>query len=261
MVITRTMTTPDENLLSNMLNSAVFRELIENIVKTRTCELINLVSELKNDVKNLRDSNIELVKLLTNNRNFNWNDSNINDGMHNSLNVTNISCESVDLNKTLIDKKHETEKSDKNKKPQQDDFEYVFKNRKQRRTIMRNKESENNKNFNNKVIIGSNSDETNNNTFGAADKQIWIYVGRCKIGTESETINSYLQRKCPGKTFNVESLQSKGHPSFKIGANPDLEETLYQSSFWPKGILIKRFLFFPSYRRQQTRRTDTDREF
>lgn len=93
-------------------------------------------------------------------------------------------------------------------------------------------------------IIGSGV-STNLDSFSAADRKIWIYVGRCKSSTTVEDVKKYLATKIPEADIDIEQLISKGsNNSFKIGANENFKNVLYNPDFWPSGILVKRFVFF-----------------
>lgn len=74
--------------------------------------------------------------------------------------------------------------------------------------------------------------------------KIWIYLGRCAPNITEEIVRKFLSDKYVDKQFVITDLNSKGvHKSFKIGADPVLFESLYDANNWPKGALIKQFLF------------------
>lgn len=79
----------------------------------------------------------------------------------------------------------------------------------------------------------------------AASKKMWLYVGKLKPDTTQEDLTSYLKKKIPNRTFEVEALRmDKYSSSFRVAADYDLLEQLYSEQFWPSGILVKRFIFF-----------------
>lgn len=87
---------------------------------------------------------------------------------------------------------------------------------------------------------------TKSNTTGQlmSNSKLWIYVGRCKAESTAEDVKSYLELNSPGHKFEVEKLESKGkNTSYKVEADLSLKEELYSSTYWPVGILIKRFRF------------------
>ncbi|KAK9730601.1 hypothetical protein QE152_g14426 [Popillia japonica] len=54
----------DETLVTMKISE--LNEVISSIVKKETDNLLSVINELKTDVQNLKESNIELIKLLTN---------------------------------------------------------------------------------------------------------------------------------------------------------------------------------------------------
>lgn len=95
-----------------------------------------------------------------------------------------------------------------------------------------------------KVVIGA-SNCSNSGGFEAACPRIWLYVGRCRGDTNEEDIKTYIEKKIATENISVKKLQSKGNnSSFCVGIEGNLEEQLYDPTFWPKGIIIRRYKFF-----------------
>lgn len=91
------------------------------------------------------------------------------------------------------------------------------------------------------VVRGNGPDNQN---FQCAKEKIWVFLGRCLQETTSEHISAFLGSKYAGRTFVVEDLNSKGYfKSFKIGADKEISDDMYNASNWPAGALIKRYLF------------------
>lgn len=94
-----------------------------------------------------------------------------------------------------------------------------------------------------KYIYGSNT--SSSDEFTGRERKLWLYIGRCKTGTAELHVKKYLEKKCPGKQFEVFALPSKGtNVSFRIGADISLKDQLYDPQFWPENILVKKYIFF-----------------
>lgn len=79
----------------------------------------------------------------------------------------------------------------------------------------------------------------------AAERRLWLYVGRCRTDVTEDELTSFLGKKSPGYTFEVTKLHSQGKSaSFRVSASYELRDTLYDPSFWPENILVRRFNFF-----------------
>lgn len=94
------------------------------------------------------------------------------------------------------------------------------------------------------IIFGNGRVQTSDG-FAATPRNIWLYVGRCKADTTVDDVRNYLNSKTPNYTFDIVKLDTKGpNSSFRVGADPSLENVLYDADFWPSGMLVKRY-FFP----------------
>lgn len=229
-------------------NSEV-QQIIKQIVNDSLIELEKKVDDLKINLDNLRQTNIDLIRLLTNKNNTACkciaNSENASHHHHASENTGNLDISDSDSHyssSTVLEQKTEQEKTN------------ARSNFNSKNTYKRNKNMTQNKNYHNKqpkYILGT-ADNDDLNEFSAAENKLWLYIGRCKPGTTEDNIKAYLERKCPKQEFAIESLQSKGLPSFKLGANSHLKDTLYNPSFWPKKTLIKRFQFKPFRQNRDT---------
>ncbi|KAK9496781.1 hypothetical protein O3M35_012974 [Rhynocoris fuscipes] len=98
-----------------------------------------------------------------------------------------------------------------------------------------------------KRIIGtatSGDSESAGSTLVAGNRKMWLYVGKIKKNTTVEEVLKFLKFKLPTEEFVCEKLDSKGYyASFKIGLNYNLMENVMCPEFWPKDVLIRRFLF------------------
>lgn len=96
------------------------------------------------------------------------------------------------------------------------------------------------------IIRGTSSDGCENLDF--APRRCWLYVGGAKQGTTKENITTFLARKFPGREFLVDYIQREEISSvaFKIGADYDLMERLYNPITWPVGAIVRRYNFRPN---------------
>ncbi|KAF6210953.1 hypothetical protein GE061_014066 [Apolygus lucorum] len=78
----------------------------------------------------------------------------------------------------------------------------------------------------------------------AGIQRSWIFVGKIKKDTVSETVNDFITKKLPNSAPIVESLNSKGlFESFRVGIDKSFHDEIMDPSFWPAGIFVKPFLF------------------
>lgn len=83
--------------------------------------------------------------------------------------------------------------------------------------------------------------------FSGVERRIWIYVGRVQPEVASEAIVDFLEKKCPGRKFTCERLKSRSpNGSFRVGADYDLRDKLLEGSFWPTGVVYRRYWLYAS---------------
>lgn len=108
-----------------------------------------------------------------------------------------------------------------------DGFQEVRRRRKQKRTT--------------NEIIGS---KISQDIFQAAPKMAWFFLGKVIAGTTSEKIIKYLKGQIADEEFICEEIKNAGINScFKIGANFNIRGQLEDPSFWPNGVVIRRYIF------------------
>lgn len=80
----------------------------------------------------------------------------------------------------------------------------------------------------------------------AADRMAWLYVGRVSKNCTEEDLLEFLRKKQPHRKFEVQKISKPESPntSFKVGFDFELIEDLNKETFWPRGIIIKRYRFF-----------------
>lgn len=91
----------------------------------------------------------------------------------------------------------------------------------------------------NSIITGSADEQ---NSFVAAEKKAWLYVGRANSDTRPEHVRTYLETKFPThkNSFTVQTITNINNDrpvnniSFKVGVNFTLLDEITKSDVWPK---------------------------
>lgn len=83
--------------------------------------------------------------------------------------------------------------------------------------------------------------------FSAIERKVWIYIYRINKHVSEQIIRDYIKKQQDFSTCNIEVKQLDGDPSFSkrflVTAPINKKEVLYDPSFWPEGVGIKRFDF------------------
>lgn len=91
-------------------------------------------------------------------------------------------------------------------------------------------------------IIGSK--EGDDNDLRPADRTAWLYVGKVKHGTTEESIRNFLLKNNIKEGITCEKLTTKGSmEAFRVGIPFKHLTEAEKPEFWPKGILVRRYLF------------------
>lgn len=215
----------------NFLKSDTFATLVKELLEAQFNDFKAKISSLEKEVYSLRQSNTELAKLVSSGSSQL---ANVNDNLYDYSNDTVLSDDSVfNINVQINRKKNGSKTDSANFTPK------YKKQTKERQAFQQNK-------YDDLDVVGSCCDEKNKDIpFTGAARKIWLYVDRCEAGVKPEHVNEYLNRRCPGKNFVVEPVrQNEFRPSFRVGAQPELEPVLRQPTFWPKDIIVRRFKFF-----------------
>ncbi|KAG8241516.1 hypothetical protein J6590_085424 [Homalodisca vitripennis] len=95
-----------------------------------------------------------------------------------------------------------------------------------------------NSNTTKNIVIGENE----NLELTTGDKKAWVYLGRLRNDATTDAVKEFIDKTFVGSNPTVEKLYSKGtNASFKIGV--EYKDNLFESTIWPKGAIVKRFLF------------------
>lgn len=104
------------------------------------------------------------------------------------------------------------------------------------------------------IIGSSHQDRSGGILSGAAQPQMaWFYVGRIKNPQATvEDWQNYLKEENDKAKFIVEKLETKGqYLAFKIGAPFRLLHKLSNEDFWPPGVSVRRFNFWPTKKQNE----------
>lgn len=240
--------TSHSEAIINFLKSADFTEILNNAIEKKTEVLLNKIEELQSEVVNLRESNIEMVYLLTNKRSHNElsivnNNSNNNpadasngknkdlkkDLKKNNISVINQSnkkiAEKETLEKTII-KQNELDKGDHTLNDNFTEWEFPKRRRNVRRT---------------RAIYGKALDET---SFKGVAKYIDYHVYRLPPEFNEENVITYLKSKnvTDIKCQKMTSRYPNEYSSFKISVSLREDRIFRNPNIWPEFCVINRFL-------------------
>lgn len=224
------------------LSGGKFRKLLDEIVSSKVTELTKQIVDLTNEVKLLRESNADLIRLLTRN------DNDIS---------TTVAEKSVEINNKPVSKQSYAAALSDNKvkdyKKQKQNIAEIAGDKsgggvvgdvgvdvEVRAPTRRGKRA---------AVVGSCEREPSAQARGfvAAPRKLHVYVGRCSATTQCDDIQGWLRSVWSAHEFEVTKLNSKGsNASFRIAAPMELEGELYDALNWPKGVVVKQFKFFRS---------------
>lgn len=252
----------------------VFTQTLEQTTEILKLNYLNEIAALKNEIKNIRDSNVDLVRLLTanqwnRNRNSSLSQEKTNIDKENAHYETNTKTEPSKTNqqKSYVDiVKKTTNKNDVQKetiatKPNQ---------RKENQGIHRNQEDYEKHDSDDgyqeikkrrrrkKVQLGTN--EKAENEFegrpmaNIKNKKIWLFISRVKDAVSTENVVTYIKKKSKleDEKISVKNLDTwykvENNKCFLVGVDPTIKDLVYSASFWPTGVAYERFDFVKGQR-------------
>lgn len=232
----------DKDIVSN---NAELQAVISNIVSAAISDLVEEIKELKNHVNELETTNTAMLSLIKN-QSFMCTNCRSSANNDNDILLNNSTC-SDDSSCTVI-------AAPKEKQSQKSKPAHMVKNtdnssNHNKITKTLNSRSDFKKtgtNLYSKIVIGTNAhaDDDPESFFEAPTPRLWLYVGRCRAGTTESQVINYLNKKIPHHTFEVVKLKSQGiNQSYRVAADMALREQLYDPSFWPTGVVVKKFNF------------------
>lgn len=231
---TRSISSQD-NILE-FLRSKEFLDIISEVVKKETEVLTTKISELKEEVVILRESNIELVNLLTNTKEFNMKQKKRQENLTSDSIPSNLSQNiRMNTNSKIDGSIHNSGKGMKAGNQRQHTESKESKEDSEWTTVKHNKSRSNGKL---QGIIGTGT----NNTLKAVEKKTEVYISRLDPETSTEDITAFLNDRFP--EIQCENGRSKfpgSYSSFKITINENNFERIMDPKLWPNGIYINKF--------------------
>lgn len=247
--------------LNDLLNNDIIKKVFSDVLKDSMKEFNEKISKLENEVVMLRESNIELISLLTNGETLN--------NVQKCSNSKKLPSTNPETNpsKTHEAKSRNNKNSqvrDKISSPQIKTNNYKNTEEKQFKHPTRSIDDCTTKNkpmihrrmtqtTTNKqqqkrtplVVYGTGTGNKSNLT--AVNRKTWIYVGRVTPGTGVDGLKEHIEIIFPEQETLIEMLpkwKNGETEAFKVGIDHDLLDEAFNSKNWPKGSLIKKYKFF-----------------
>lgn len=98
-------------------------------------------------------------------------------------------------------------------------------------------------------LVGTAENSRDDINFKGAPKKLWLFISRVSNEVSEENILNYLASKTKqnkGEFTVTEETSSRTRlptKSFRVGASFNMKETLYNPTFWPKGVTYGRYKF------------------
>lgn len=265
--VTMPTTAPNkDDMLPEGLQEKSFVDLINQAINAAILPLLSEISQLKQEVRDLRQSNIDLIRCVSNApfTNFGVN-KRVQDQVqqHCPADFTNSNIKTKDqISGPLVSDDSSAGKVSKlynastnksssssllNNLPKVEDA-----NNNDSKSLLNKDEIDNDgfttvarKSRVNRYIRGKNVDSTNAK-IKAVNKPFVGYVGNLLPGTSVEEVNSFLALTFPLEYFTTEMLPKRDNAksvSFKITMDHSISDQFLKAETWPVGILIKKFYF------------------
>lgn len=210
-------------------------------MKEHTKTIIATIQEtfidLKTEITTLKESNIDLVRLLSSRDLHETNEKRVHDGKNMKSNKLEKTSEISKIGQERTVKKATFAEKTKNKTSLREinsvvDCEQI---EEEPSTVATNAKKKRN-NF----VKGTG---TPNNLLKPAPKgRNWIWIGGLQSDTTAENIQSYAEKQWPNKDILCFDLKSKTpKKSFKFGSSDLSLEELLQPGAWPDGVRVRLF--------------------
>lgn len=235
-----------DDVPSNLINSEKFKNFIKFIVQEENAILLKELNTLKEEVVILRESNIQLINLLTNN-NYNNNVTNLSPGKNERINnkiiptsISNPKHTYAHAAKTLTNTNHMEKVADKEQGPS--------KNNVQNSDLKRDEQTKPkfNKKKNNKVITGTLINDRSGGKLIGVEKKVYLHISKFKHeDADIDDVKEYIKDDVDISKVDCEKLKTYfgDHTYFKLGIPHESFDTLFNADYWPRGVEISKFLF------------------
>jgi len=238
-----------------LLLSSDFGEIFQNLIAGETAKQTKQLKEelnmIRQDIKNLKQSNIDLVRLLTqNNENINKTNKQIisTEKEENHIGENKI-CSKVNT-PTYKEVMQQENTQLRRENIQDSDFKSQQLNSGEFKQVMNKKQKKNNsKIFYGKAELENIEQENGFSAKKPAKKKIWLHISRIKSSVTEEAVQQYVAKKGKTETENVHVKQlipknsREDNKMFMVGVDLQLKEQVYSEDFWPEGVRFTRFNF------------------
>lgn len=240
---TRSEKNEDTGTIINFLKSSEFNEMIRGIVSKETKMLNKTISALKTEMEILRQSNIELIKLLTANK-CDVNQTcatqqvvNVEDSCKTPTNETfevnkSVSyAEKLRVNKENLSEENKTkflsQEKDVKGKTIQEDWNVISKKQKQPKKK-------------NNTVYGT----VENTLIKGVTRYSHFHICKLQPSTCAEDVVKYLESKniCDVKCEKIVSRFPNEYSSFKVSVPFKYKEEITKAELWPQDVGINPFL-------------------
>lgn len=215
-------------------------------------EVVKNITEVKNEVVILRESNIQLLHVLPiSGKNTSKQDSkdHLSSDPHPYVGYSKIRSPIICCDQNIV-KPKVTSNSGKKKETRK-----ISPRRNSEETTQNipSKQALNKKN------IGQ-SESTGN--FKGATPKVWLYLSRVSQKVTEEDIKLYLKNKTGDEEdFVVKDLKEGSRlKSYAVAADFKYKDQFYKHSFWPKDVSYRRFDFNKHYEKHKTRNITGDKD-
>lgn len=250
----------NSELVMTFLKSEEFKSIIKEAIDSATNVLLEQIASLKNEVVMLRESNIEMVHLLTNvpsnsgiginkktEPTIKSNISALNKSKQNEIREINTSTKSIDKKSMgqkqekyprqnftatrRVEDKDEMMNTGDEKKDKQEVVDVWEFQRNQKRRINKNE----------KTVTGTLKQE---NTFKGVTRFFDYHVYNCEPQLTVEELRNYIKNDILIPEVTCEKMNSK-HPerysSFKVSVPVNYIDNFKNPNVWPEHVCVNKF--------------------
>lgn len=225
--------------------------------------LYDKISALETEVKVLKDSNLDLIRLLTEkpelirgHKTKSQDTADVNTcSIDQDINYANKLKGAIHYNASGRSKTEnsfkgaEQSSSSKNTKLTGSSSQHALVETNEEFTLVKSRRNR----YPRKVVnIGTAEVTPENNAFAGRNvsgKKAWLFISRVRDTATEETVKSYIMGKTGTNEDEVSVKQvdttykRKDSKCFQVGIKFDLKDRLYEDGFWPGGVAFRRFRF------------------
>lgn len=235
---------------------------VSDVIKnTLLCEIDSRISSVKDEISAVRQTNIDLVRLLTDDRSLSLvrrPSLNVEAKCDDSLDATPVETEASVVPISImkpperkISSMDAPRRNSGNKLPASQDFHSGSGSLTRKRPVGLGKAlpGASGESIRNKPIIGSRRLDKSAITAATIQKKTSILVGRLDKSVTMDNLREYLLSTFgSGENFAIEEqmVKSGDYRSYRVETRLELLGQLLCPSSWPENVLVKKFRFFRS---------------